>query len=153
MNGAGWVYLVSDRARKMAKIGFTSKGPEHRLRTLQQGYSAPLDLLASFAGTQDDERTLLKQFVARRVRGEWFKFTDAMLEAFAVATPQEYTQESAHPDRTIPTTFSVPRRIVEEFRSLCKPAGKGETASQVIARLMEGWVARKRRNGAAHTEE
>lgn len=56
--------------------------------------------------------------------------------------------------RCIPTAFSVPRGIVREFRAACDPPGTaGETASQVVTRLLREWLTKQRRRNGAREDE
>ena len=82
-------------------------------------------------------------------RGFAFSCSDSLTRG---ATHDKIRNMKTDEERCIPTAFSVPRGIVTAFRAA---AAEGpESASQVIARLMAGWVARKqRRNGAGATDD
>jgi hypothetical protein len=74
--GGGFVYFVSvaDFASDYPiKIGFTEKAGTVRLESIQTGCPYPLVMLATFAGTYQDESGLHRQFKADRLCGEWFK--------------------------------------------------------------------------------
>jgi hypothetical protein len=51
-----------------------------RLRGLQTAHSEPLRLLAVAPGSEDEERGYHARFSQLRVRGEWFKPADDLLE-------------------------------------------------------------------------
>ena len=76
--GLGRVYFVGDGASGAIKIGFTTKCPVHRTKTLQVGNPRQIRYLASFVGTAEDEARMHDRFAAVRVRGEWFKATSEL---------------------------------------------------------------------------
>jgi hypothetical protein len=69
---SGFVYFIAAEPHSFVKIGWSKRSPLGRMVTLQTGCPQPLDLLACFPGTQDDERRLHRTFAALRFRGEWF---------------------------------------------------------------------------------
>lgn len=73
----GQVYFITDG--EFIKIGF-STNPEDRLRSIQTGYSRPLSLLGVIHHqTQHDERIYHVAFKESRVRGEWFRFDEKIV--------------------------------------------------------------------------
>jgi hypothetical protein len=74
-NKPGWIYLMLAKGAKAIKIGFSTKYPSARKRTLQTGNPHELKLIMLVQGTVQDERRYHEQFAHLRIRGEWF--TDA----------------------------------------------------------------------------
>jgi hypothetical protein len=69
----GWIYLMLAKGAKAIKIGFSTKYPSSRKRTLQTGNPHELKLLMLVQGTLRDEQRYHEQFAHLRIRGEWFK--------------------------------------------------------------------------------
>jgi hypothetical protein len=61
------------------KIGW-SKNVANRVRALQEGVPETLVVIATFPGTQKDERNLHRHFSAHRTRGEWFRKPPDLVE-------------------------------------------------------------------------
>ena len=76
------IYLLRDARFQYIKIGFTDHHPLKRIRAIQN--SLPFDLvpLGYGKGTRDDEKMLHLIFREHRVRGEWFKYSDAIVQHF-----------------------------------------------------------------------
>lgn len=55
------------------KIGFTRGDAVERVKTLQTSSPEPLEIIATFPGTMDDERALHARFERLRASGEWFR--------------------------------------------------------------------------------
>lgn len=72
-NKPGWVYLMLAKGAGAIKIGFSTKYPSSRKRTLQTGNPHELKLVMLLQGTQRDERRYHDQFAHLHIRGEWFK--------------------------------------------------------------------------------
>ena len=71
-HSAGWVYLVqADGDRDHIKIGW-AKDPSRRVRHLQTGQAARLNLLAEIPGTRSLEADIHRRLYRMRVSGEWF---------------------------------------------------------------------------------
>jgi hypothetical protein len=77
----GLIYFVTcmQSPNYPIKIGFTA-GISFRLEKLQNGNPNLLTVLATYPGTFNDERTLHSYFQHLRVRGEWFRRGDDLLE-------------------------------------------------------------------------
>jgi Meiotically up-regulated gene 113 len=69
------LYLIAPTSRTVAKLGY-SKNPQQRLKQLQTGHSAPLELLATRRGTMADEAKFHQWLSPDRTSGEWFKWSD-----------------------------------------------------------------------------
>ena len=66
----GYVYLITDQTAY--KVGY-STNPEARVPELQTGNPRPLELLAYFPGTVEDERLTQQQFIDHNILQEWFR--------------------------------------------------------------------------------
>ncbi|MEU1088917.1 GIY-YIG nuclease family protein [Streptomyces sp. NPDC005892] len=71
----GFAYAISAPDRKLVKIGCT-KDPRKRLAALQSASPLPLAFIWLQVGGYELERHLHKTLVRRRVRGEWFDFSN-----------------------------------------------------------------------------
>ena len=61
------------------KIGYTAGDPATRLAALAIGCPHKLTLLAAFEGGPEHEAALHRLFAADRIRGEWFRPSDALM--------------------------------------------------------------------------
>lgn len=73
----GYIYFISNG--ESVKIGF-SKDPEKRLKNLQTANPVELKLLYFEKGNSNIESRLHKLFSKDRIQGEWFNFSDEILE-------------------------------------------------------------------------
>ncbi len=71
LRSAGWIYVV--RSGDRIKIGY-SRNVRLRIQKLAQ-VAGPLELLASFPGTRDNEAAFHRRFQSHRLFGEWFQAT------------------------------------------------------------------------------
>ena len=84
-NRSGVVYFIGMEGDNSAvKIGFASK-IEDRLSSLQTSSHHTLKVLATIKATTKLEKELHHKFAADRIRGEWFRRTQA-LETFITTT-------------------------------------------------------------------
>ncbi len=84
----GFIYFVQGESGGPIKIGYTTdiKG---RLSSLQTGYPDTLVLLGAFAGNTTDEYSLHEEYSPYRMRGEWFKPAEPILEKIRSLKPIE----------------------------------------------------------------
>lgn len=68
----GYVYFIQGLCGGAIKIGY-SKDPQARLRELQTGYPDTLTILLMIPGTEALESVIHKRFESLRLRGEWFR--------------------------------------------------------------------------------
>lgn len=71
---SGYVYFIACSYATAVKIGYTRSNPFARMAALQTGCPHPLDLMAFFPGTMEDERRLHETFEPLLLHGEWFVF-------------------------------------------------------------------------------
>jgi hypothetical protein len=85
------IYFVLDERAGAIKIGRSTDVPG-RLRTLRQGSAHPPRLLGLLPGHSTMEARLHRQCAALRLRGEWFRAGQALLDVIAayVLPPAEY---------------------------------------------------------------
>jgi hypothetical protein len=87
------VYFMQQQAgEELIKIGFSDL-PDRRLSTVRRDEQEPVVILAVIDGGREVERMLHKQLEADRVRGEWFRPSDRVLEMVQNA------QGASHPKR------------------------------------------------------
>lgn len=91
-NAKGFVYLIMDRLNMRLKIG-TSKDPHKRLLALQTGNSGKLELLTYFPGNSKLERQYHKTFAAHHSHGEWFIYSNDIIDEFHKVTKQSMDRE------------------------------------------------------------
>jgi hypothetical protein len=82
------IYFILAADLNALKIGFTTD-PWNRLRILQTGCPAKLELLAFVEGGQEDEARLHSQFAMLRKHGEWFEFAPTLQTYVATLAPAE----------------------------------------------------------------
>lgn len=75
-HGAGDVYFI--RCNDRVKIGY-AKNVEARLADLQVGSPYDLEILGTVSGGHEEEGRLHTLFYQDRIRGEWFRLSDAIL--------------------------------------------------------------------------
>lgn len=83
-----YVYFIADESNGAVKIGTCTGDPFRRLRTLQTGHPAALELLFYLKGGRDLERELHQRFAGLRRRGEWFT-RGPEIDQYAVQMAQE----------------------------------------------------------------
>ncbi len=76
------IYFIHNAALKAVKIGY-SDDPAKRLRKLQTGAGARLELVGTIPGGPDLERRLHVRYAHRRLYGEWFAADEAFLTELA----------------------------------------------------------------------
>lgn len=72
---SGLTYAITDRTQPFVKIG-CSRNLRNRLAGLQTSWPGLLEVIWQAPGGAALEAQLHRHFVNRRVRGEWFDFTD-----------------------------------------------------------------------------
>lgn len=72
------VYMIRAGDTDMVKIGWADD-PEARRRELQCGCWEELRVIRTVDAPASAERWFHAQYAGQRVRGEWFRFTDGML--------------------------------------------------------------------------
>jgi hypothetical protein len=77
MNEKGFVYAVRAVTVGRIKIGY-SIDPESRLGNLQIGSPDILEIIATWPGTEDGERSLHKHLSQWRTHGEWFESSEVV---------------------------------------------------------------------------
>ncbi len=74
-----FIYFVQDVETKNIKIGIT-ESPKQRLGTLQSGNANELILLGAIRGLPGDEFDLHRKFSEFRIRGEWFRYDQSIID-------------------------------------------------------------------------
>lgn len=77
----GFIYLIHSPAMNAVKIGYTGGDPAKRLRALQIGTADDLELIAAYPGSQRQEAMHHEAFADLRLRGEWFRFDESIVDA------------------------------------------------------------------------
>lgn len=77
----GIVYLIECEQTNTLKIGFT-KNIDSRLKRLQASNPSELKVLYTLSGTIELEQELLTRFKALRIRSEWFKWDQLIVNTF-----------------------------------------------------------------------
>ena len=72
------IYLIVDEDLQYCKVGY-SKNPDKRLESLQIGSPHKLFIAATVHGELYDEAMIHKRWEHLAVRGEWFTFSEDML--------------------------------------------------------------------------
>lgn len=81
------IYLMRNQRNGFIKIG-QSENPKAREATLQSE-EPEIKLLASWRGTVGDEKELHERFEMLRLRGEWFKLSDQIVNDLIAEKSQE----------------------------------------------------------------
>jgi hypothetical protein len=79
------VYFLYSESQKALKVG-TTRDIKNRLAGLQTGAPEPLYLLGVMKGDAHIERLIHKKFEGIRMRGEWFRLTDDLVDFVNRAT-------------------------------------------------------------------
>lgn len=74
----GYIYFIQGQYGGAIKVGF-SIDPRKRLKELQTGYPDTLRILLMIPGDEATERTLHRQFEGARLKGEWFRPDDCLI--------------------------------------------------------------------------
>lgn len=83
--GFAYLYLMRNNRNGYYKIGY-SKNPSAREITLQSE-EPDITLIRWWPGTRFDETALHAKFAAQRIRGEWFKLSDADIAYIGCVAP------------------------------------------------------------------
>jgi hypothetical protein len=75
----GYVYFIQGQCGGAIKIGF-SVDPAKRLKELQTGYPDTLKILFMIPGDESTERALHRLFEGARLKGEWFRPDDCLID-------------------------------------------------------------------------
>jgi hypothetical protein len=79
VNPKGYIYFIQGLCGGAIKIGF-SVNPEKRLKALQTGYPDTLTILLMIPGNESSERIVHKTLETARLKGEWFRPDDFVIE-------------------------------------------------------------------------
>lgn len=82
MHRIKYVYFIKELALGSIKIG-VSRNVEERLAVLQRGMPQKLECIGFIKGDFKDENLLHDKFSHLRIRGEWFKADDELLDFLA----------------------------------------------------------------------
>ena len=82
-DGMLWVYAIREGEDGPVKIGKTIDDPLIRLKTLQCGNSSDLIGWAAWEALPGEEECLHAMFAHLRIRGEWFKPDETLLDLTA----------------------------------------------------------------------
>jgi len=77
------IYLIQNNLEDTFKIGYTNN-VKTRLNSLQTGNSTELILLKVIEGTMEEEKKLHDKFKDFKILGEWFSFSEDILNYFNV---------------------------------------------------------------------
>lgn len=73
-NNKGTVYVVGNEDQQVCKIGFTTKKPEERMKSIQTGCPYPIEVLKTWDGLKRKDEKLLHETYSRyNLNGEWFE--------------------------------------------------------------------------------
>lgn len=113
-----FVYFILDATNGMVKIG-KAGAPVKRLSSLQTATSAELELAGLLAGGVTLEREIHEHFAESRVRGEWFRVTNELIDlvkaAHAAGTRKNDPLPTSRPKTY--NDFSKPEltKMIDEF--------------------------------------
>ncbi len=82
------IYFVRRCGSNFVKVGFTAGDPLDRISTLQTSSAEELELMATAAGTVQDERSIHRRLADTRLEGEWFEMSPLLAEIIALADPE-----------------------------------------------------------------
>ena len=75
----GFIYFLLSEKLDAVKIGFTRNNDmKVRLRDCQTWSPHEYDVLKVVEGTMLEERQLHRRFAKDKIRGEWFKYSEAL---------------------------------------------------------------------------
>lgn len=74
------IYFIATKDKQYVKIGVTSRGAKHRLHELLEAHPThdALWLVAATSGDHHEEKVIQHLFADSRVKGEWFRFSEAI---------------------------------------------------------------------------
>ena len=75
----GYIYFIQGKCGGAIKIGY-SVDPKKRLEVLQTGYPDTLQILLMIPGNEGNERIQHRLFEDARLKGEWFRPDDCLIE-------------------------------------------------------------------------
>ena len=90
MNGTGYIYAIRAVTIRRIKIGY-STDPEVRLCTMQVGSPDILEIIATWPGTEQEERRLHRHLNQWRIHGEWFEASESVLDTIKDCDAEQKT--------------------------------------------------------------
>jgi hypothetical protein len=78
----GYVYAISDGSA--IKIGWSGAHPSSRMAQLQTASPNKLRLVGALLAASHEEGALHARFARHRIRGEWFRPVDEIVDYFTV---------------------------------------------------------------------
>lgn len=125
------IYLIEAIGAGLVKIGFTDRPVEDRLRELQTASPHRLKLVASFAGTINQESQLHEAFDHLRAVGEWFRIDDELRSLMWMAKWMFWRI-----DALVAGTNSA----IEQANKSCLLAHNESVRSKLADILLEEWI-------------
>lgn len=108
---SGYIYLMLSEEQDAGKVGWSREYPTDRLVKAQTNNPAPLVLDIVVMGNRIAEGALHEALASRRIRGEWFRGAEFLVNVFAQIHEATIDADDEH----IPLTPVAARRCVEEI--------------------------------------
>jgi hypothetical protein len=109
------VYFIRAGKDGPIKIGHGSN-PERRLRNLQTGTHAVLEIVAVIAGGEHEEAQLHARFARSRIRREWFEPSPDLLALIAEHPYSSAPRRGTYPAPTLPVGATPIHRVIYRLR-------------------------------------
>lgn len=77
----GSIYLIGNKSAGILKIGYSTNVLQ-RLKSLQINCAFHLEIIKTKEGSVQDEQILLDRFKKHRLKGEWFTWSDYIVNQF-----------------------------------------------------------------------
>lgn len=80
----GFIYLIENEEAGVGKIGFSRSYPQERVQKMQTANHQVIRLRYTIVGTRRDEGQIHERLAALKIRGEWFRDLDYLIELFDI---------------------------------------------------------------------
>ena len=90
MSKTGYVYLMKNNRNGYVKIGFTTKEPEFREKTLASEDPDISLIHKQYGLTMKEEKKLHELYADKRLRGEWFDLSDNEVDLITIKLQRMY---------------------------------------------------------------
>lgn len=136
------VYFVRNTGTGAIKIGRTKQDVAFRIRELQTGSSAPLELILAIPGDSAREISLQKELAQYRIGGEWFTPHEDVLGV--INRERKFLASNTQPSIPLSPVGREGKEILDKGKEL----SAGEEAPRV--RIQSVPIIRRRDPSAAH---
>ncbi len=115
MSKTGYVYLMKNNRNGYIKIGFTTKEPEFREKTLASEDHDISLIHKQYGLTMKEEKEIHELYDYKRLRGEWFDLSEDEIDSIITKLHRMFIKENK---TSIPNKSTVKLRCYGEYETM-----------------------------------